>query len=564
MMAKPDNSSGTSRRLRRGLLILCLFLGGGYLAAHLVLQAVLDADALESLLNGRLAQAPKTEYQVQIGAVQWALWDRSVRVQQIVLRPGSEDKKESDEAKNSAVRSQYAIRIPTLQVDGIRLWPYLWQGELAVGAVRALHPRLQHTQRTVSRKKSKSLGGGALLKFADRIPRVAIRRLTIRDGKFISKRPSPLASQPVRADSVWGISLWVHGIRTDSASLQNARRTLLSDSVRLQVDGARWLAPDRLTALSIEGGRVSTADSTVVLEALSFGPTLSDSAFMKRKGHRLNRVSTSIRRVELRGIDVRQAIRQQDVVARAVVLDSPRVDVFRDNRMPPPPTDPPPKMPNELVRSLRSTIRLDTIFVRRGAIRYAKWKPDAPRPGHISFKRLSATITNLTNDPHRMSPSTPAVVNATTWVAGAGRLDVTIRLPLLAPHLSLSFEGHLGPMDVRAFNEAFVPLSGVRIEDGHVQRLQFSAEVQNGRAQGRLNGVYRALDVKMMNPDGGRGLGSRIRTLILGRVLLNSGNLEGEPSSRTGIIDHERAESDSFFKFLWHSVRSGLFSLVGL
>jgi hypothetical protein len=120
-------------------------------------------------------------------------------------------------------------------------------------------------------------------------------------------------------------------------------------------------------------------------------------------------------------------------------------------------------------------------------------------------------------------------------------------------------------MDAQSFNDAFVYLSGVRIKRGQVERLQFSAEVREGRAEGTVRGRYHDLSVEMLDKEtGDRGLRKRVESFVLDDLMLKSENRDDDSDPRTGRIEHEHDEDHTFFKFLWHSLRSGLFSLLGL
>jgi hypothetical protein len=80
-----------------------------------------------------------------------------------------------------------------------------------------------------------------------------------------------------------------------------------------------------------------------------------------------------------------------------------------------------------------------------------------------------------------------------------------------------------------------------------------------------MRGAYQNLEVETLDPaTGDRGLGKRIETFALNRVALSSQNTRRDGGLRTGSIQHSHEEGDAFFKFLWLSVRSGLFALVGL
>jgi len=164
-----------------------------------------------------------------------------------------------------------------------------------------------------------------------------------------------------------------------------------------------------------------------------------------------------------------------------------------------------------------------------------------------------------------MTPSRPAVAVLRTDVNGAGRLQATFRVPLRARSLSLSFEGRLGPMDATALNETFVHLGGVRIESGQVDSLWFQADVEQGLASGSLRSVYRNLEIETLDKaTGERGLKNRLKTLVVSGLALRSSNLPSDEPFHVGQIRHRHEEGNTFFKFLWLSLRSGMYSMVGI
>ncbi len=549
-----------------GAVVLCLGLLG---AATLLLQTVLTAETVEERLNDELARSTDGQYRVTVEDVNWSLWRRSVRVREVRLRPGSTAVGDAAESGSSRSGTQYRGRLSSLQLSGIHLWPLVWRGELSVNEVTVRRPDLHiergETEDEGDQKNASSAVAAVQSRLVDRLSRTWVRRLVVREGTVVAGPRDSTSDAAVPTDSLWGIRLAAEGIRIDSASRRDRSRLLFSDHLRLSVDGYRHLSEDRLYRMRLDSAHASSSDSSLTIEALNVGPTVSDSVFMRRHGFRVNRFEASVGRVDLEGVDYREAIDGSALLVRTAHLDSLQVDAYRDNRRPPPPTDPPPKMPHELIQSLEHPVRVDTIRVTHGRARYERWDEGAAGSGHIAFDRITATIHNVTNDPRRMGSSTPAVVRATTRVAGDGWLKTTIRVPLLSSDFALSYEGSLGPMDAQSFNDAFVYLSGIRIERGQVERLQFSAEVREGRAEGTVRGRYHDLSVEMLDEEtGDRGLRKRLESFVLDDLMLNSESQNDDSDPRTGSIEHEHDEDHTFFKFLWHSLRSGLFSLLGL
>ena len=546
-----------------GVLLIAL------VTAYVGLHVWVDADYVERRLNEAVARATEGRYRVDIEAVQWSLWHRSIQADRVALRPGGEAPQSRAAAGDQcALRGRGLIR--TIRLEGIRLWSLGWHGAIGLDTITLHHPQVHLDAhggpcRTASARESDRTSAGRPTgsmhhRIARLWPDVTVRRLRIEEGNVSLQRRGDSA-----ADSLWGLSVQADDVVIDSSAARDTSRILFARHLDVAIDGYRRVFSDSLYAVTADTAHASTRDSSLAVAAVRVGPTLPDRTFVQRVGHRTDRYDSAARRIVLRGVDYRRFIEEQAVHVEAARIHSLVVDVYRNNHLPPDPTGKPPPMPHEAFQSIPQRVDIDTMQVFGGRIRYTELPEDATEPGQIAFEALSATVRNVTNNPSQMTPSTPAVVEATTQVAGAGRLHATIRVPLLARHLNLSYRGRLGPMDARAFNDTFVHLAGVRVESGRVDSLRFDATVRHGVATGTMRGAYQNLEVETLDPaTGDRGLRKRIETFALNRVALSSQNTRRDGGLRTGSIQHTHQEDDAFFKFLWLSVRSGLFALVGL
>lgn len=562
-MASSDSGSSWHttwlRRTAAGLAGVGVFA----LIVSVGVRVVCDAGYVESRLNRALDGTSVRAYRVDVGTVRWGLWVGSVQLDRVVVRresSGPEPAPSGEEPAPGALAT-----IPTIFVDGIRLRPLLWR-RLSVSTVRVQAPRLRLPTRkkieealaTPGARDSSETGATSSTARPEGEPRVSIERVEVRDGIVSVVR----AEAP--ADSLWGLSATVHREAPTSVGDLDLNQ-LLDGRARLSFDGYRRVFADRLYVLRLGPGRLATSDSTLRVDTLTFVPTVPDSVFMRRHEVRTNRYLTRIKRIDATGVDARRLLEEGAMIAETVQIEAGTLDVYRDNHSPSRSVELPAPMPHDVVQGLDRFLQIDTVRVTDSDIRYAKRKEKVPEAGSIVFEDLWATLCNLTNNPRRMSRSSPMVVDARTDVAGEGRLHTTIRLPLLTSGLTLSYEGRLGTMDARAFNETFVNLAGVRIEQGKVDSLWFEAEVSEGVATGSVQGAYQNLEIETLDPTtGDRGLQNRIKTMIVNGLGVRSHSLPGDGPLRTGTVQHEHEEETSFFKFLWLSLRSGIYSLVGL
>jgi hypothetical protein len=143
-------------------------------------------------------------------------------------------------------------------------------------------------------------------------------------------------------------------------------------------------------------------------------------------------------------------------------------------------------LPHHLVQRLPMPVRVDTVRVRAGAVRYEETAADGVRPGVLVFDRIAATAVNVTNDRRRMTDSTRAVINVRMRIAEAGTVTARLAYDLMAPTLMIAHLGSVGRMPAAAFNAALVDLEGIRVTDGTLDTAWFAVDVLDNMARGTL------------------------------------------------------------------------------
>ncbi len=542
------------RSLLRWVAVGVGVLGVALLTLLLAIRIVIDAGFLERRLNSALDEATGGRYRAEIEAVQWAPLANSLYVEKATLRP---DLQAFEKSERRVPRRIYAT-VSELRLDGLHPWTLMWNRRLILDEVTVRHPHVR-IQRGTDVEASGQSSNDSSEAVQGPIADLRVDRFRVKDGTFTRVRGSGPST-----DSLWGLSMQFDSLSTDAVASQSPRQYLGTHFLEGDFEGFRQVFTEKGYVLRLGPGRVSQRDSVLRVEDIRFAPSVSDEAFMRRHEYRVNRFRTRAARVEVAGFEYRRLVETGAIHAANVGIDTLALDVYRNNHLPERPNDPPPPMPQDAMQMLDRSLRIDTLRVWDSRIRYTKRPEGISKTGSIWFDDLRATCSNLTNDPERMAASTPAVIDARTRVNGAGHLHTTLRIPLRAPKLALSFRGRLGEMDARVFNETFVPLGGVRIESGQVDSLWFQSDVKNGVARGSVGGIYQKLEVELLDKGtGDRGIRNRLETVATGLALRPS-NLPEDGDLETGQIQHTHDPDNSFFKFLWHALRDGIYSLVGI
>jgi hypothetical protein len=282
-------------------------------------------------------------------------------------------------------------------------------------------------------------------------------------------------------------------------------------------------------------------------------------------GGRRIRYALGVDTVRLDGIDLRAWLRGA-VLVSTVTADGLSLDVRLDRRHGGGRPGGEVRLLHSVVQRLPQPVRLDTVRVRGGAVRYEETAADGVRPGVLVFDRIAATAVNLTNDRRRMTDSTRAVIDVRMRIAEAGTVTARLAYDLMAPELTIAYLGSVGRMPMAAFNPILVDLAGIRVTDGTLDTAWVAVDVLDNVARGRLTVRYHDLALEMLDKaTHERGLGDHLRTFMGANFVLQEANpAEPDGALREGALVRRRSPEVPLVRFIWETLREGIKETVGL
>lgn len=363
-----------------------------------------------------------------------------------------------------------------------------------------------------------------------------------------------------------------HMVDVDVDPADSAATSRLLYSRTIDIAATNFLAyPESTTALRVGRFQASLPDSTIDIRGFSFAPTISDSAFAQARPYRRSRLSTSIGRLGIRGLDVGAFVLGTAVRARTVRVDSLRVDVLSDKRRPPNPNRKIRRTPQRWFANLARSLSVDTVLVEDGEVVYQEHHARHPQPGVLTFARLDATVVNLRHVPGRQTIDDPTTLLATAFLQDDSQLDAQFVVPLDAPDFKMAFRGTLGPIDATRLNSFIQETLPLRFTRGRIEEVAFDARVNDGAASGFVTPRYRDLAIKVTGRGAGGVLGTggvigdaaRGIATAVGLAQLHAANPDrGAKAPRRGAIDVRFASTQTLPAFVWVCMRTGLLAAV--
>jgi len=325
--------------------------------------------------------------------------------------------------------------------------------------------------------------------------------------------------------------------------------------------------PDSTTLIRVAKLAASLTDSTLDIHGIAIRPMLSDAAFVRARPYRRMLIKTRIAHIGVRGIDVGAFLLGYGLRARYMLVDSLRVDLTSDRRLPPNALPKRRRTPQEWIADMDRDVQVDSVLVRRGRVVFRLLRPDRDQPGVITFARIDALalgVNTATRQPMRLT--------ATTYLQNAGRLTAHFVVPLSSPRFDMTFRGMLGPMPADEFNAYVVETFPLRITKGAVASIAFQATVTNGSARGTITPIYDDLTVAVTRAGSTGILGSggfvgnaarRIASLAGNWKMVYARNPEeGGREPRVAAIRHTFTTNETLPAFLWTSLREGLLTIL--
>jgi len=275
------------------------------------------------------------------------------------------------------------------------------------------------------------------------------------------------------------------------------------------------------------------------------------------------RVAFTATSLAVEGVDL-WALFRGGLVARSVVIDSPRVMVHLDGKVPSRRGPPRPRMPHEILATLRQTIRIDTLRVAHGDVLYSEMAPDGARPGTIRFADLSLTASNIANRRDRKKRPIPAVAEIHLLLAGVAPAEIHMAYDLFSPELHLRYDGTVGRMDGRALNAMLVDLEGYRVTEGRLDSARFQFSVAHDVTAGEMKVLYHDLRVAVVDKGTHEpGLSGLLQSAINNSFTLRGGNPRDAKTPALSIaVRRQRRPDDSFLRLLWSNIRYGLLTTI--
>lgn len=375
------------------------------------------------------------------------------------------------------------------------------------------------------------------------------------DSVSIEAKDSSISAS-VESLSVGGIG-WISTIWKGNLDPGNFKN-LVIDSKQIAVNLIKDQKVLRLAALYM-----SVPDSEITSDSVKFYPSISDEKYFSNSNFRQTRFNIDIPIITITGLDIPALIKGKSYKAGRIDIDNLLADILVNMDKLYDKSSPDPLMPNELFSSINKIIKIDSVKVTNGSLKYAERTSIGAQPGVVNFNNVNISIGGIDNS---VTKSENAIIVADGIFMNSGTMKVIMKIPLMSEVFSLNYSGSLSRMNVTPLNKFIEANEHQRIKSGILQSASFNIDVASGHATGTLRVAYQDLSIVLLNKKTGseKGIFNRMLSFFGEIFVIRSDNMPDKVGNmKIGKIKYSRYTDDYFLQFVWFALRSGVGDVVG-
>ena len=363
----------------------------------------------------------------------------------------------------------------------------------------------------------------------------------------------------------------VAGIGKDSGRLNLHALSLENLVLQAQQHHREWLSNSPLFHLSdFSGDFTSNKDyfhwkqlsyhhpqRLLSVDSFTYTPVMDKEAYVAAHPYQTDYIQLRTSRIRMHHPDLHGYFRDTLAHITTLHVEKPIISVYRDKRPPREPNVIRP-LPVTMLKNLQLRLKVDSILVHDGQVRYEELSEKTGRTGVIGISQLNASLAGIKSHDHH--PADSLKLYADAYIMDSIRVNLRLHESYTDPLAAFHMTTKISPANLMVLNKVVEPLASVKIRSGHLDTLTLRAIGREHLSYGEMRMLYRKLNVQFLQA-GDEEKRSFVTKMIT--FMANSFVIKSRNQHKTGIIYFERLRDRSIFNYMIKMLLSGAGSSVG-
>jgi hypothetical protein len=321
--------------------------------------------------------------------------------------------------------------------------------------------------------------------------------------------------------------------------------------------------PDSLYKVDI--GNVDYRENSLVLQDIYYRPVDGNYALLRKLPFQTDAIAARIDAVRLNQIDIQSYLESNLFKATVLIIESPKVDLFRDKRYPADSSAFRP-MPQFLLQNAGINADLDSLLIKGGQVRYFEFAEKGMAPGMLSFDRIEMELAPFSiRKAGQKYPVDQVRMGMEAYLMNASKINLKSSM-YFTDRYPMDVTVGIDKFDFDEVNDFLSKTLFVKALDGTVTRGNWQFRLTDDEAIGDMEFAYNDLKIQFLDTltlEQGKG---RLKVYTFAANLIaknrNPSGLSSKAVSRR--IYEERDKRKFVFNAWWKATFSGLKATLGL
>lgn len=498
-------------------------------------------------------------YKIDFSDIHLNLITGSVVLDSISLYPDSVVFNQLKEIKKAPTHL-FRLKLAHLKISGVGILKAYFKKNVTVRSIVLDHPSIDMVYNKVQKRSDTVKDERTLYQqIANSLKSIRVNDIKVIDANF------DYYNGLKKLNAVKHLSINVKDVLIDSMAQFDTTRVFHSKDIAFNMSGYSSLTADKMYTIKVDTVKGSISNKTLRVVGVQMIPMYADLAFSRKYKVGKDRYDLKFDEISLSGVDFIGLNNDGNLHAKRLNIGPAKVAVFLNRELPPPAFDKGRNYPHNALKRLEMQTLIDTLTLNKLDIAYTEYNPATKERGTLKLDNLSGQILNITNDSARLVTKNHAYADLTTYVMGAGKLNVKIDFNLTDKNSAFSYTGHVSPFNLKVLNPLARSLGLVAIESGNVKSVDFNINANQNGSSGTVKFLYNDLKVNLLKEnENGVKEKKGLLSFLANTVLIKNDNPTKGEAIRTANITFTRLPQASFFNIMWKSIFTGIRETVGL
>ena len=218
----------------------------------------------------------------------------------------------------------------------------------------------------------------------------------------------------------------------------------------------------------------------------------------------------------------------------------------------------------ELIKKVSVPFAVDSVNISNSSIFYNEIVSADKEPLKVLFTDVYLDIINVSNSPEMIKLNPDLKISGSTKFLDAGKLDLSVKVPLAEKEDKMIVSGHLAPMPIEPINKMLKGPLSVRFVSGKINSIDINFIADTRHSKGKLLLDYNDLVIQLFKDreTANNGVKERHKWFInaIANGIIKKDNNKNSDKFVMGVIDYDRPKDIAIPGYLFRSVKSGLIS----